>query len=214
MIITGFNFLAGIFNDMFIFMTLIQEIRKCSLCLEDLPLEPKPILQFSKHSKILIVSQAPGRLAHESGIPWNDKSGERLRSWLAIESVDFYIKELFAIVPMGFCYPGKGVSGDLPPRKECRARWLDLIMSQFTELELIILIGQYAVEHFLGKGSLKNMIKEQSRGEDAIIVIPHPSPRNNIWLAKNDWFEISVLPSLREKIKNIINDDRHGPLYP
>lgn len=190
---------------MFIFMTLIQEIKNCSLCVEDLPLEPKPILQFSKSSKILIVGQAPGRLAHDSGVPWNDLSGERLRNWLSVESADFYNKELFAIVPMGFCYPGKGLSGDLPPRKECRARWLDLILAQFTELELIILIGQHAVEHFLGKGSLESKIKEQLRGEEAIIALPHPSPRNNIWLAKNDWFEAEVLPSLREKIKSIVN---------
>lgn len=188
-------------------MSLYKEIKFCSLCVEDLPLEPKPILQFCKDSKILIVGQAPGKLAHETGIPWNDKSGERLRSWLAIDKSVFYDERKIAIVPMGFCYPGKGKSGDLAPRKECRARWLDQIISQFIDLKLIILIGQHAVEHFVGKGSLDNQIKKFSSGNDSIIILPHPSPRNNIWLAKNSWFEQDTLPLLKEKVQRILNDD-------
>lgn len=188
-------------------MSLYKEIKFCTLCVEDLPLEPKPILQFCKDSKILIVGQAPGKLAHATGIPWNDKSGERLRSWLAIDKSDFYDERKIAIVPMGFCYPGKGKSGDLPPRKECRALWLDQILAQFIDLKLIILIGQYAVHHFVGKGSLDNQIKQFASVNDSIIILPHPSPRNNIWLAKNNWFEQETLPLLKTKVQKILNDD-------
>lgn len=182
--------------------SLLSEIKKCELCKEHLPFAPNPIVQFSKTSRILIVGQAPGILAHQSSTPWNDKSGERLREWLQIGPEQFYDPELVAIVPMGFCYPGKGKSGDLPPRKECAPRWMELIRDYLKQIDLEIYIGKYACDYFFGKKTAFNkLIQNQAISPDQRIALPHPSPRNNIWLAKNSWFEKDVLPKVRNKIK-------------
>lgn len=182
--------------------SLLTEIKKCELCKEHLPLAPNPIVQFSKSSRILIVGQAPGLLAHNSSIPWNDKSGERLREWLRLSEEQFYNPKLVAIVPMGFCYPGKGKSGDLPPRKECAPKWMQPIRDYLTNIKLEIYVGKYACDYAFGKKSNFNeLIQTQAVSKDNRIALPHPSPRNNIWLAKNKWFEKEVLPKIRKKIK-------------
>lgn len=188
-------------------MKLLDEIRSCRICEDVLPCPPRPILQFSSQSKILLIGQAPGIMAHESRRPWNDKSGVRLREWLQIPEDVFYDPYQLAIVPMGFCYPGRGKSGDNPPRPECKVRWLDLILCQLKEIRLTVLVGSYAVEHFLGKGELSSHIKEHANHDSPYLVLPHPSPRNNIWLARNRWFEQTLLPSIREKTMRSLGTD-------
>lgn len=190
---------------------LLEEIRKCTHC-QDLPLGPKPVLNFSNSSRVLIAGQAPGTKVHESGIPWNDASGVRLREWLGIDSDLFYNPKYFAIVPMGFCYPGKGKTGDLPPRKECSELWHKQILEALPNLELVIAIGKYAQDYYLNKPS-KNLTENvkswdqfhfESHGKSIkTIVLPHPSPRNNIWLKKNPWFEEEIIPKLKKEIKTL-----------
>lgn len=182
---------------------LLREIKSCNLCHDVLPLEPKPILQFHRKARILLVGQAPGIKAHNNHKPWSDASGRKLREWLSVSDQDFYDPKKISIVPMGFCYPGRGESGDLPPRKECSARWMDSILSYMTELELIILIGNYSTKYFLGNGNLTDYIKEHSETDSRFIVFPHPSPRNNIWLKKNEWFELKSLEQIRQKFKAV-----------
>ena len=185
---------------------LLNKIRNCSECAAHLPLGPRPVISADKKSKIAIIGQAPGTKVHESGIPWDDKSGENLRAWLGVEEKHFYKPELFAIIPMGFCYPGKGKSGDLPPRKECAPLWHEQILDQLKSLELILLIGSYAQKHYLGSLRKKTLTETVKNFEDYLpryFVLPHPSPRNNIWMAKNPWFKKTVLPSLQSRIKKI-----------
>ncbi len=185
-------------------ISLEQEIKNCTLCKKYLPYKPKPIFQFSRESKILIIGQAPGLQAHHSGIPWDDKSGDRLRDWLGVTSEQFYNPSLFALVPMGFCYPGKGRSGDLPPRPECASTWLDSIKQYLQEIKLEIYIGKYSCDYHFGKYStLTALIKEQSDLTKNKVVLVHPSPRNNIWLAKNSWFENEVLKGLKKRVQQI-----------
>ena len=181
-------------------MNLIDEIKACNLCSDVLPLAPKPVLRLNIHSPYLIVGQAPGLKVHETEIPWNDASGERLRHWLGLESKTFYDPEFFSIVPMGFCYPGRGKSGDLPPRKECSARWMDTVLCELKDLQKIILVGSYSSNYFLGEGDLTSKIREHAESESMFIVLPHPSPRNNIWLKKNEWFEEEIVPKIRQKL--------------
>lgn len=181
-------------------MQILKEIRACTLCADVLPRSPKPILQFSKTSSLLIVGQAPGVVAHETGIPWNDASGERLRNWLNVSRESFYDASKVAIVPVGFCYPGRGKSGDLPPRPECRVRWMDSILCHLTEIQFTVVIGAYAASYFCGKGNLSEYIKEFSLNASPMVVLPHPSPRNNIWLSKNEWFEQESLPAIKSKL--------------
>ena len=187
-------------------MKLMKEIKSCNLCQDVLPFAPKPILQLHSDSALLLVGQAPGVKAHESGTPWNDASGERLRQWLQLAPESFYDSKLMSIVPMGFCYPGKGKSGDLPPRKECSVRWMDTIISHLGNLEVIILVGSYATEYFLGEGELSRKIKDHAVSETPFIVLPHPSPRNNIWLKKNAWFEEESLPKIRKKLSSCLQN--------
>lgn len=186
---------------------LLKEIRQCTICKEKLPLDPRPILNFSAKSKILIVGQAPGIKAHESNTPWNDASGERLRTWLSVSKEQFYNKDLFAIVPMGFCYPGKGKSGDLPPRPECSKAWMNLILAQLKNIELTVLVGTYAQTYFLGSDQdLTENVSSWAKVLPIYFPLPHPSPRNNIWIKKNPWFEKKVLPELKTKVSNILNE--------
>jgi uracil-DNA glycosylase len=167
--------------------SLLKKIKQCQICKEFLPNAPKPILNFSSQAKILIVGQAPGIKAHDSGKPWNDASGERLRDWLGVRAAQFYDPTIFAIVPMGFCYPGKGKSGDLPPRPECANHWMHQVLAKLKNIELKILIGTYSQEFFLknNSGQLTETVKNWKKYQPAIFPLPHPSPRNNIWLKKN-----------------------------
>lgn len=187
---------------------LLKEIRACQHCAENLPLGPRPILAASTQSKILIVGQAPGTKVHRSGIAWDDASGERLRDWMGITNEDFYDTRKIAIVPMGFCYPGKGKSGDLPPRPECAELWHEKVLRQLNSVQLKILVGQYAQRYILGntfEGTLTATVKNWKKYQPTVLPLPHPSPRNNIWLRKNPWFESSVLPWLKKHVQNLIN---------
>ena len=187
---------------------LLEEVRSCRHCEANLEFGPRPILEASNKSKILIVGQAPGRRVHESGVPWNDPSGERLRKWMGISTDDFYNPRLVAIVPMGFCYPGKGKSGDLPPRTECAELWHDRVVAQLTEVKLTLLIGQYAQAYMLGDKRLSNLTETVRAWKDfrpKYIPLPHPSPRNVRWFKNNPWFEDSVIPYLRRKVKSLRN---------
>lgn len=181
--------------------SLLKKIRTCTLCREHLPFEPKPILNFSREARILIVGQAPGTKAHESGTPWNDASGERLRDWLGVSKEQFYDPKLFAIVPMGFCYPGRGKSGDLPPRPECSQKWMQLILTELRNVQLIILIGGYSQAYFLkDEMTVTDTVKNWKAYAPKYFPLPHPSPRNNIWLKKNAWFEKGLVPELKKQV--------------
>lgn len=180
--------------------TLLKEIRKCQVCLPHLVDGVNPILSMSAKSKIAIIGQAPGSIVHRTSKPWDDKSGERLREWLQVSEEEFYNPDLFAIMPMGFCYPGKGKSGDLPPRPECAPLWHDKLLKHLKSLELILLIGSYAQAYYLKEEKLKTLTATVQNFENYLpkyLPLPHPSPRNNIWLKKNPWFGHEVLPHLR-----------------
>jgi uracil-DNA glycosylase len=160
-------------------------------------------------SKIVIIGQAPGLAVHNSGIPWDDKSGDNLRNWIQVDKETFYNPEQIAIVPMGFCYPGRGKSGDLPPRKECAPLWHKSLLDQMQSVKLVLLIGKYAQDYYLGKKTertLTETVRQFNNFLPDYFVLPHPSPRNNIWQAKNPWFGELVLPELREQIQRALDD--------
>jgi uracil-DNA glycosylase len=182
---------------------LLTEIRACRICESQLPLGPKPVLRARLSSRLLIVGQAPGTLVHGSGIPWNDASGVRLREWLQLDRERFYDEARVAIVPMGFCYPGRGSSGDLPPRPECRATWHPRLIPLLANVQLILLIGHYAQAYFLGaqrKASLTETVRSHAEYAPRFFPLPHPSPRNQLWLKSNPWFTTEVLPQLRAAV--------------
>lgn len=190
---------------------LLEKIRACRLCEAQLPLGPKPVLRASATARLLVVGQAPGIRVHESGIPWNDASGMRLREWLRMERERFYDQSQVAIVPMGFCYPGKGSSGDLPPRPECRQTWHPQLIPLLANIELTLLIGHYAQDFFLGahrKGTLTDTVRAWQEYAPRYFPLPHPSPRNVGWFKQNPWFESDVLPALRERIGALFPPDR------
>ena len=185
---------------------LIDEIKKCTICLPHLEQGVNPVFAASPKSKVVIIGQAPGSVVHKTGIPWDDKSGERLREWMSISKDDFYNKDLLALIPMGFCYPGKGKSGDLPPRPECAPKWHNSLFSQMNDLKLIVLIGNYAQKYYLkelAKNTLTETVQNYREYLPKYLPLPHPSPRNNIWLKKNPWFEEYVVPELRKRINHI-----------
>lgn len=186
---------------------LLERVRSCEVCKEHLPLGCRPVLQASEEARILIIGQAPGARVHVSGVPWADASGSRLRSWLGIESTTFYDESQIAIIPMGFCYPGRGSSGDLPPRKECAELWLDELLAALPNVELILLVGLYAQRHFLkklAKSSLTDTVMHWQDYAPRFIPLPHPSPRNTPWLKRNAWYERDLLPMLRARISAIV----------
>ena len=186
---------------------LLQEVRGCRACEAYLPLGPRPILQISGSASILIVGQAPGIAVHRTGIPWNDPSGKTLRAWMGVDEAVFYDARRIAIIPMGYCYPGRGKSGDLPPRRECAELWLDKLLGYLPDIELTLLIGQYAQRHFLAsrrKASLTETVRSwQDYGPD-LLPLPHPSPRNRGWLKRNPWFESELLPAMRGRITEVL----------
>ena len=183
---------------------LLLEIRGCSVCKKFLPNVPRPILQAGIHSKIIIIGQAPGQKVQNSGIPWDDQSGNELRRWLGVTKQEFYDEKIFALVPMGFCYPGKGSSGDLPPRPECASLWHQPLLKKMKNLKLIILIGQYSQKYYLGeklKPTLTETVKNYQEYLPHFLPLVHPSPRNKIWQKKNGWFEVEVIPELQKIVK-------------
>lgn len=179
---------------------LLKSVRQCRLCEASLPLGPRPVLQADPRATVLVAGQAPGRRVHDSGVPFDDASGDRLREWMGVTREVFYSPEKIAILPMGFCYPGTGKSGDLPPRAECAAAWRTQLLNRLPNLKLTLVIGQYAHRWHLAKlqKNLTETVRVWRDYGQRTIPLPHPSPRNNIWLKKNPWFAESLLPDLRE----------------
>ncbi|MBL3556526.1 MULTISPECIES: uracil-DNA glycosylase family protein [Marinobacter] len=188
------------------FEELVAQVRQCTICESQLPLGPRPVIQISRAARILVVGQAPGRRVHETGLPFNDPSGDRLRNWMGISRETFYDEEQLAILPMGFCYPGTGKSGDMPPRPECAPAWRDLLLERLEHIELTLAIGQYAHAWHLpgGKASVTERVKRWREEWPELLPLPHPSPRNNLWLRRNPWFEEEVIPELRQRVADIL----------
>jgi uracil-DNA glycosylase len=183
---------------------LLGEVRACRACEQQLPLEPRPIVVAATSARLLIVGQAPGVRAHNSGTPWNDSSGDRLRQWMGIDRESFYDERRIAIIPIGYCYPGRGRSGDLPPRRECSTLWLDQLLEHLPRVQLTILVGQYAQRHYLGsrrKSTLTETVRAWREYQPTYLPLPHPSGRNNAWMRRNPWFAMEVLPALRRKCR-------------
>ena len=185
---------------------LLEDIKGCQICSNSLPHAVNPVITASVESRVAIIGQAPGSVVHKTGIPWDDKSGDRLREWMGVSKDLFYDTSVFALIPMGFCYPGKGKTGDLPPRKECAPQWHKPLFDQMRNLELILLIGSYAQKYYLEENPYNTLTKSVENYKDFLpkyFVLPHPSPRNNIWLKKNIWFEKEVIPSLKDIIASL-----------
>lgn len=189
--------------------TLLTEVRACVICAEFLPLGPRPIVQVHPAARILIAGQAPGRTVHETGIPFNDPSGDRLRAWMGISRDQFYDATQIAILPMGFCFPGTGKSGDLAPRLECAPAWRGKLLSQLKNIQLTLVIGKFAQEyHLTNEGAtLTETVQAWRKEWPRIVPLPHPSPRNNLWLKRNPWFEQSVLPALRDRVSKVLSSN-------
>jgi uracil-DNA glycosylase len=188
---------------------LLAEIRACRICAAHLPLGPRPVLVAHPRARLLITGQAPGTKVHASGIPWDDASGVRLRRWLGLDPAVFYDPAQVAIVPMGFCYPGKSKSGDLPPRPECRAHWHDRLFAELPGIRLKVVIGQYALAYHLAGQvqpgmSLTEVVADWRSRAPRVFVLPHPSPRNQLWLRRNPWFEAEVVPVLQAAVRELM----------
>lgn len=184
--------------------TLLADIRACRLCEAHLPLGPRPVLRASADARLLIVGQAPGTRVHASGVPWDDASGKRLRDWLRMTPEVFYDSARIAIVPMGFCYPGKAGVGDAPPRPECRATWHPRLLPLLGNVRLTLLIGQYAQAYFLRERRRATLTATVAAYADYLpqfFALPHPSPRNIGWFKANPWFERDAVPALRERVR-------------
>lgn len=183
--------------------TLLEQVRACRICAERLPLGPKPVLRAAPSARLLIVGQAPGAKVHASGIPWDDQSGKRLRQWMGISPEVFYDERQVAIIPMGFCYPGKGRSGDLPPRPECAQHWHQQLLPMLPNLQLTLLVGKYAQDYFLGSTAKPTLTETVTQWKDYLptyMPLPHPSPRNQFWLRRNEWFEQEAIPELQQLV--------------
>ena len=185
---------------------LRKDIAACRLCEAHLPLGPRPVVRFSATARLVIVGQAPGVKVHESGVPWQDNSGDRLRQWLDIAHEDFYDADKVALVPMGFCYPGKGKSGDQLPRKECAPKWHGVILERLPVPHLMLLVGSYAQKHYLpdDKRGLTDKVKAFREFLPGVFPLPHPSWRSTKWMQDNPWFETEVLPTLRGEVKRAL----------
>jgi uracil-DNA glycosylase len=188
------------------FDQLVQQVRACTLCKDVLPEGPRPVVQLSRSSRILVVGQAPGRKVHETGIPFNDPSGDRLRQWMGVDREQFYNEEQVAILPMGFCFPGTGKSGDLPPRPECTETWREALLARLDKVELTLVIGQYAQAWHLpdSRKSVTDNVKAWREYWPGLLPMPHPSPRNIRWLKSNPWFEQEVIPRLQARIGELL----------
>lgn len=186
--------------------TLLEAARACTIC-KDLPLGPRPLLQAGSAAKILIAGQAPGRKTHEIGRPFVDPSGDRLRDWLGVTEEQFYDPALFAILPMGFCYPGTGKGGDLPPRPECTPQWRRPLLDLLPNIELTLILGQYALDWHLDGARSKTLTETVKRWQEfwpAALPLPHPSPRNIRWFRANPWFEAEVIPALQKRVAGLV----------
>ena len=183
--------------------TLLEEIRSCQHCAVQLPHGPRPIVQAGTDARVLIIGQAPGSKVHASGIPWDDDSGDRLRAWMGVDKSVFYNAGRVALMPMGFCYPGKGTNGDLPPRSECAPLWHDRLSAELPNIRLTLLVGQYAQARYLSAKPARFMteaVRHFADAPDDLFPVPHPSWRSTLWMRKNPWFETDVLPILKERV--------------
>ncbi|MDC0887010.1 uracil-DNA glycosylase family protein [Altererythrobacter sp.] len=195
-------------------MSLHRQIAGCTICAKHLPHGPRPVVQFSATARLLIIGQAPGSKVHESGIPWDDPSGDRLREWTGLSKQHLYDPDRVALVPMGFCYPGKGKSGDLPPRRECAREWHARVLAELPSDRLTLLVGLYAQAHYLPHAAKLSLTERVRRFEEFgphYFPLPHPSWRSTIFMRGNPWFERDVLPALRARIGDQIQQDgTHG----
>jgi len=167
------------------------------------------VFQALPAARILVVGQAPGTAVHKTGIPFNDPSGERLRDWLGVDRDSFYNPQLFAIVPMGFCYPGRGKGGDLPPRAECAAAWRERLLAHLTNIELTVAVGRYAIDWHINpprKATLGTVVADWRKHWPVLVPLPHPSPRNTLWLRNNPWVEAEIVPKLRSRIRALLSN--------
>lgn len=187
---------------------LLDQVRGCTLC-GDLPLGPRPILQADARARILIAGQAPGQRTHHRGVPFDDPSGDRLREWLGVDRESFYDASKFAVVPMGFCFPGSGAHGDLPPRAECAPAWREALLEELPNVQLTFVVGQYALDWHLGAGTPRRSVSERVEAWrehwPELLPLPHPSPRNNRWLKEHPWFAEEVLPLLKDRVKDLLD---------
>ena len=186
---------------------LLAAVRACRVCEAQLPHGARPVLRACATARILVVGQAPGLRVHRTGIPWDDPSGGRLRAWMGVDNEVFYDESRIAIIPMGYCYPGRGNGGDRPPRRECATLWLGQLLARMPQIELTLLIGQYAQRHFLGsrrKQSLAATVRAWPEYAPLYLPLPHPSPRNEPWLQHHPWFERQLVPVLRVRIKALV----------
>ncbi|MEM7020994.1 MAG: uracil-DNA glycosylase family protein [Pseudomonadota bacterium] len=193
-----------------ILTSLLTDVRACQICATHLPHGARPVLQAGQHARILIAGQAPGRRVHGSGVPFDDPSGDRLRAWMGIGKDEFYDSRKIAILPMGFCYPGAGRSGDLPPRAECAPQWRQRLLAQMPEIKLTLVIGQYAQAYHLPGNPHANLtatVRAWREFWPQALPLPHPSGRNNIGLRKNPWFEAEVLPQLQRSVADLLSAD-------
>ena len=191
------------------FPALLARIRACRICEARLPLGPRPVVQASPSARLLIVSQAPGRKVHATGIPFNDPSGDTLRDWLGVDAATFYDAARIAIVPMGLCFPGTGKNGDLPPRPECAPQWHPRLLPRLRHVQLTLVIGQYAQAGLLGtpRGTRLTDTVQAWRThlqQHRRLPLPHPSPRNRLWLTRNPWFAAELLPELRRQVARVL----------
>ena len=194
---------------------LLALVRSCNHCQDKLPLGPRPVLRAGSGARLLIVGQAPGTRVHASGVPWDDPSGDRLRHWLQLDPDRFYNEDEVAIVPMGFCYPGRGKSGDLPPAPDCAPLWHSRLLAQLPQIELVLLIGMYAQRYYLAQTPAseqsspgETLTRRVSRWRDfgpRYFPLPHPSPRNTLWLRRNPWFESEVIPALQTRVRQALD---------
>ena len=198
------------------FTSLLAEVHACTLCAKHLPLGPRPVVQMHPSARILIAGQAPGRKVHETGMPFNDASGDRLRAWLGISRETFYDSKQVAILPMGFCFPGTGKSGDLPPRPECAPEWRERLLPLLTNLRLTLVIGQYALAYHLPneRASVTEAVQGWRNHWPLTVPLPHPSPRNNLWIKRNPWFENELLPVLRTRVAEVLAAPPGKALHP
>jgi uracil-DNA glycosylase family 4 len=190
---------------------LLKRVRACTACIEDLPMGPRPLLQASAGATILIIGQAPGSRAHQTGIPFSDASGDRLREWMGLSHDDFYDRRV-AIVPMGFCYPGRLASGDAPPRKECTTLWRAELLPMLPKVRLTLLLGTYAQNHVLGQGAMATRVRKFRDYLPAYFPLPHPSWRSRLWEEQNPWFRQEVIPELRAAIETARRHQRPNSL--
>jgi uracil-DNA glycosylase len=188
--------------------TIFRDIRACTHCAADLPMGPRPVVRGTASARVCIIGQAPGVRVHRSGVPWDDPSGKRLRGWLEVDDEIFYDEDRFAIIPVGFCYPGTMANGgDYPPRKECAPLWHAPVLDALNNVELTLLVGSYAQAYYLGKDRKKTMTETVRSWRDYgpdILLTPHPSWRTTGWQKKNPWFDEEILPELRRKVKALI----------